>query len=174
MKFKVELVRRFHITDNVVIEADNADEAIEKAYQDFDTLKSKLPQHIYEWLEFDESDVNDEGEADESDILEYEQYLADQAEEVLEMELKREIVLTDLAFQDLVGNVLPVLMEVINADSHIYADYSDEIESAVSVIADLYRLRGETEEADDLEKRFADAMDREDEDDDDENEDDDS
>jgi len=72
--YKIELTRRYYIVDEVYVQAENETEAANIAWDNYDTLKSQIPQHVYEWVEFDESEVFVEGEADEA---EYQAYLAE-------------------------------------------------------------------------------------------------
>ena len=72
--YKIELTRRFYVVDEVYVQAENEEQASDIAWNQFDSLKSEIPQHVYEWVEFDESEVLVEGEADES---EYQEYLAE-------------------------------------------------------------------------------------------------
>lgn len=56
-QYNVEITRRFYVTDQVTIEAASESDAYDKAWQDYDKLKSEIPQFIYEYMEFEESDI---------------------------------------------------------------------------------------------------------------------
>lgn len=69
--FKVEITRRFYVTDEVFVQAESETEANELAWANYDSLKSELPEMVYAWLEFEDSDIHVEDEATEEEYQEY-------------------------------------------------------------------------------------------------------
>ncbi len=52
--YNFDITRYFQVTDSVQVEADTEEQALEKTYENYDTLKSEIPQHVYEWVEFED------------------------------------------------------------------------------------------------------------------------
>lgn len=56
--FQVEIIRRFYVSDVVSVKAKSMDEALEIAQRNYDKFKSEIPDIIFDYLDFEESEIN--------------------------------------------------------------------------------------------------------------------